>query len=271
VVDVYDVVEALPAPPLREYVRSYHYARMDLGDMVIRKPLTARPEQMMQFSLAQPFAAIDRGSGGEASAPDVVVVGRQTRRNLDLRATGQLITLTVHFQPTGFYRLFHVPLRHVTDLAPDAADVVGVGVREVHERIVETPDDLSSMVAILERFLLTKLSESRPLHPVQSAARSMLRGVAPVDLETMAAQSELSVRQFERVFLEQVGVAPKMFGRIARFSRALQSKRDDPDRTWSEIVAAAGYYDQMHFIRDCRAFGGDTPTSLMQSWIDCRP
>jgi hypothetical protein len=50
---------------------------VDLGDAVIRKPLTARPEQMMQFSLAQPFAAIDRGSGGEASAPDVVVVGRQ--------------------------------------------------------------------------------------------------------------------------------------------------------------------------------------------------
>ncbi|WP_134000784.1 helix-turn-helix domain-containing protein [Kribbella sp. VKM Ac-2566] len=269
--NVYDVVEALPAPPLREYVRCYHYARVDLGDAVIRKPLTARPEQMMQFNLAQPFAVVDRRSGAEASAPDVVIVGRQTRRNLDLRATGRLITLTVHFQPTGFYRLFHVPLRHVTDLTPDATDVVGVDVREVHERVVETPDDLWSMVAILERFLLTKVSDSRPLHPVQSAARSMLHGSAPVGLGTMAAQSQISVRQFERVFLEQVGVAPQMFGRIARFARALQSKSDEPDRTWSEVVADAGYYDQMHFVRDCRAFGGDTPTALMRTWIDCRP
>jgi methylphosphotriester-DNA--protein-cysteine methyltransferase len=99
----------------------------------------------------------------------------------------------------------------------------------------------------------------------------MLHGSAPVDLGAMAAQSQLSVRQFERVFVEQVGVAPKMFGRIARFARVLQSKSDEPDRTWSEIVADAGYYDQMHFVRDCRAFGGDTPTALMRTWIDCRP
>ena len=264
------VTELFPSPPLREYVRSFHYTRMTLGAETLFKPLTARPEQMMQFSLREPFTVIDHASGAKATAPDVVLVGRQTRRNLDLLASGDLATLTVHFQPTGFYRLFHVPLRHLTDLTPDAVDVVGREVRVVHDRIVDS-QSAASMVGHVERFLLGKLDARRPYHPVQTVAATLMSPRAVTDLRAVAADSELSLRQLERAFVEQVGVGPTVFRRIVRFARALQSKSDQPHRNWAEVAAEAGYYDQMHFVRDCRSFGSESPTALMETWMDCRP
>lgn len=224
----------------------------------------------MQFSLRQPFTVIDAVSGGRSSAPDVVVVGRQTRRNLDLSATGDVVTLTVHFQPTGFYRLFHVPLHHLTDLRPDAADVVGTDVRVVQERIAEASGAVS-MVGHVERFLLGRIDGSRPLHPVQTAALSLLNLSGTANLQVVAAESQLSLRQFERVFMDQVGVRPKLFSRIARFAHALQSKNEQPDRSWADVAVGAGYYDQMHFVRNCHSFGGESPTGLFKTWMDCRP
>ncbi len=32
--------------------------------------------------------------------------------------------------------------------------------------------------------------------------------------------------------------------------------------TWTEIAQNAGYYDQMHMIREFRVLGGAVPTSL---------
>src|SRR3954447_13306590 len=102
------VSEIRPLLPLCDYVRSYHYTQMHLGAAPISKPMTARPQQMMQFALRERFTVVDRVSGAATQAPGVVVVGRQTRRNLDLVAVDGLSTLTVHFEPTGFHRLFHI-------------------------------------------------------------------------------------------------------------------------------------------------------------------
>ncbi|GAC1579618.1 MAG: AraC family transcriptional regulator [Candidatus Dormibacteria bacterium] len=260
----------LPSPWLTDYVRCYHYTEMHLGRSELRKLLTARPEQMMQFSLGRPFTIVDQPSGTSSEAPDVVLVGRHTRRNLDLVATGTLATLTVHFQPGGFYRLFHMPILHLTDLAPDAEDVIGSKVRVLHER-VRTSSTPHEMVGHVEAMLQERLDGARPFHLVQAAAEWMLTRPGGVDVAALAAASQLSTRQFERTFVVQVGVPPKLFSQVVRFAHALESKKRQPQRTWAEIAADVGYYDQMHLVRECHRFGGSTPSALIETWIDCAP
>ena len=264
------VREILPSALLRGFVRSYHYTEMDLGEARLSKPMTARPEQMMQFALRRRFSVVARASGAAAEAPGVVVVGRQTRRNLDLVAVDGLTTLTVHFEPTGFHRLFHVPMRYLTDLTPDATDVLGPEIRIVHERVTEC-HDTAEMIGLIESFLLARRDVSRPLHPVQAAAAAVLDRRNAGDVRTLAAAAKLSTRQLERAFKEQVGIGPKLFSRITRFADALQAKSDQPARSWADVAAGAGYFDQTHFIRDCYTFGSDAPSALMETWIDCRP
>ena len=158
----------------------------------------------------------------------------------------------------------------LTDLTPDAVDVLGSEIRRVHERMSESPS-VAEMIGHLESFLLARLERGRPWHPVQAAAAALLDGRRVGDVRAMAAQSLLSPRQFERVFRDQIGIGPKLFQRIVRFADALQAKSDHPHRGWADIAVDAGYFDQTHFIRDCHAFGTDAPSALMQTWIDCRP
>lgn len=263
------VREVAPALDLREFVRSYHYTVMSLTTPILT-PLTARPELMMQFAVRQRFSIVDHASGTISGAPDVVFVGRQTRRNIDLAASGELATFTVHFQPAGFYGLFGMPMVHVTDLTLDAEDVLGTEIRAVNQQ-VQASSTPYEMVAHVESLLRKRARISFAKHPVESAATVLLASGSAADLGSLAAGCGLSVRQFERAFVQRVGVSPKLFARIVRFASAVQAKRNAPRRSWADIAAHTGYYDQMHLIRDCRGFSGMTPTALLDVWMDCRP
>ena len=58
-------------------------------------------------------------------------------------------------------------------------------------------------------------------------------------------------------FREQVGVSPKLLGRILRFQRAVSSAGSGPG--WAEIAVRCGYYDQAHMVRDFHQFAGASP------------
>jgi AraC-like DNA-binding protein len=67
----------------------------------------------------------------------------------------------------------------------------------------------------------------------------------------MARQLGLSQRRYIRVFADDVGLTPKLFGRIQRFHRALalvQGSNAAPD--WSRLSLDCGYFDQSHLIND---------------------
>jgi AraC-like DNA-binding protein len=78
----------------------------------------------------------------------------------------------------------------------------------------------------------------------------------------VAAKSCLSTRQFERQARIRLGLPPKLYARIVRFFFAFRLKRKRPDLTWTAISNTCGYFDQMHFIRDFKAFAGATPRML---------
>jgi len=68
-------------------------------------------------------------------------------------------------------------------------------------------------------------------------------------------------------FAEQVGLAPKTAARILRFGRAVSLIGADGRRSWGEIAAGCGYYDQAHFNRDFKQFAGSTPTEFAERQI----
>jgi AraC-like DNA-binding protein len=63
-----------------------------------------------------------------------------------------------------------------------------------------------------------------------------------------------------------VGMSPKLFARTVRFDKALIARRNAPNRSWTDIVHELGYFDQAHFVRECRAFAGLPPTGLVGDW-----
>lgn len=56
-----------------------------------------------------------------------------------------------------------------------------------------------------------------------------------------------------------LGLSPKMLGRVLRFQHVLKLNDNDGSASWSDLAYKSGYCDQAHLVREFRAFTGITP------------
>ncbi|WP_086672359.1 helix-turn-helix domain-containing protein [Amycolatopsis pretoriensis] len=89
---------------------------------------------------------------------------------------------------------------------------------------------------------------------VQSGSSRLSPDLAAIRLEEPSAVSE---RRLRRRFVQAVGYGPATYLRVARFQRAVALAPRVPGL--AALAVAAGYSDQAHLSRDCRALTGLTP------------
>ena len=61
----------------------------------------------------------------------------------------------------------------------------------------------------------------------------------------------------------KLGLTPKLFSRVSRFQKVIQTAHALDDINWTRIALDCGYYDQAHFIHDFQAFAGITPSEYL--------
>jgi AraC-like DNA-binding protein len=131
----------------------------------------------------------------------------------------------------------------------------------INEQILEATDNDAAKI-IVENFLLGKCSKLKTLLPFDFAMRALVGDGGNTSIEKIASLACLSLRQFERKCSERIGMSPKSFARIIRFSKAYRLREAKPHLIWTAVAYEAGYFDQMHFIRDFKEFAGGTPSSI---------
>jgi AraC-like DNA-binding protein len=247
---------------LRPYVWAYGMTtgRVDSAPLLIQLP--ARPKQLLTFFFVDSHRALRPGSSETDATPRVVVVGPQSHARPGLSVFGRIDQFTIHFQPSGFNRLFGVPMTELADAAYDAHAVIGARFPRVEHELGDT-HGFSERIRLIETRLIGLIPDSGRPDSVASTANSLFASHGLERVSAMAAASGLSTRQFERRFLAQVGMPPKLYARIVRFNAALDQKLRDPERVWSRIAHDHAYYDQMHFVHDCHAFTGESPSRFL--------
>ena len=247
---------------LRPYVWAYGMTtgRVDAAPLVI--PLPARPKQLLTFSFADRFRALRIGSAQSDSTPRVAAVGPQSCSRAGLSVFGRIDNFTIHFQPSGFNRLFGVPMTELTDAAHDAPRSSDLKFRRSNTNLATLPGFAERIQIIEKRLIPLARIQSHP-DAVAIAANRLFASHGIQRVSAMATASGLSTRQFERRFLAQVGVPPKLYARIIRFNAVLDHKLRFPSRPWSRIANDHDYYDQMHFVHDCRDFTGEPPARFL--------
>lgn len=250
------------SPALRPYVWAYGMTVGQVDSASLSVPLPARPKQLLAFSLGDLYCVHAPGTEHRNSLPRVAVVGPQTYARPGLCVLGRIDHFTIHFQPSGFNRLFDVPMTELTDTVHDGYAVIGSKIPSLEHELCDTPS-FADRIRIIERHLFRILGGAGSPDPVAMAANSLFANNGIHRVSTMAAYSCLSPRQFERRFLAQVGVPPKLYARIIRFNAALDNKLRLPTLPWSRIATEYDFYDQMQLVHDCRAFTGESPSQLM--------
>lgn len=117
------------------------------------------------------------------------------------------------------------------------------------------------------------LGDVRSADAVNLAALRLRRSPEGLRIDRVAREAGLSERQFQRRFVRQVGMPPKLYARMVRFSALLGDKMANPRQTWTTLAHARGYFDQAHLLKDYHAFAHGCPSDFPfeTAAVDPRP
>jgi len=251
-----------PTRCLEPFVRFYVQRDVRLGGATVVHPVPARPAPMIVFDFNDPTNILHYAQNEVQKSPRAVVVGPQTYRRLEMQLRGALDTFVIGFQPDGIYRLFSVPTSELTDFDCEAHSVLGSMITKLGERLGNAKS-FAERVQFVEEVLLPRALLSGGRDGMSAAAHGIILASGRARIPDLASKAGLGIRQFERRFLLQIGMRPKLFARVARFEAELEYKARFGNRSWADVAHSFGYHDQMHMVHDFAEFTGATPSETL--------
>jgi AraC-like DNA-binding protein len=197
------------------------------------------------------IAAVTEDGTGERRVRLSVVGPRHEAAEID--TSRRVLTVAARLRPGALAALLRQPVHELADRALPACDMWPAAVFMDLEIAADAPADVHAHE--LQR-LLRRLARRADCARVIDASLSAQR------VSRVAAAHGLSLRAVHRHLLESVGLAPKRTLRIVRLHAALR-RLNRPGASMSDAAHAAGYADQAHFSRECRALIGRAPSAWL--------
>jgi len=194
----------------------------------------------------------DSAVGGYVAGPDTGPVRTGT--------TAGVVTVGARFLPAAGGPALGLPLSELRDQRVPVTDLL-TDLLPVQARYL-TPALSPAAAAAILLDVTGRLVDGGTQDPAAARVAALLRDPA-ARTEDVAARAGLSERQLRRRFHAAAGYGPKTLQRVLRFQRfvrLLDATADLPDL--ATAAARAGYADQPHLTRECRALSGQTPAAL---------
>lgn len=192
---------------------------------------------------------------GKWEEQDRMLYSNQISRHFYLRNTGRSAMIGIKLQPTGFYQLFGSAQSEYTDQVVSLNTLISVPERT--KTLVSPTFSTDQRVERIEEWL-NELPKKEDLF-VPKACQLILDNKGLISVEEVAEEFSISKRHLERGFKKEVGIPPKLYIRIVKFSTIFQVMQDD--KPWVQVALQSGYFDQSHFIKNFQAFTGEDPSA----------
>lgn len=249
-----------PNPVLADYVRVHRLIHFNFSDSatIPTKPYPPRPEHTLSFYPRDGETVHYQDRRENISNLRSAFVGQHNQ--VSFRHVGQhFLVLQVVLQPGALFRLTGISAQALTNTYMDAESIFSNELRALNSRLSGV-EHYSEMVGMIEDFLIRQVKKQRKeFHIIDDVNKLMLVQSTATSVDKMASAACLSVKQFERKFIERVGLTPKYFSRIVRFERAYRTKNAQPFKDWLTIALECGYHDYQHLAKDYIEFTGQTP------------
>jgi AraC-like DNA-binding protein len=253
-----------PVPTaLLPYVRSWAgYVERTEGPLR-RRELPA-PEVVLIIEFGPPIQVFQSGSDRQPLRyPGGFVAGLDHQYTLtehDGYQTGMELKLT----PLGARTLFGVPMRELTGLVVPLADLLPRAHHSLADRL-ESARNWDARFDILERLLIDAVrAADGSERPAMWAAAQIEAASGKLEIGTLCRTLGYSHKHVLTLFREDVGLSPKLYARLVRFSATVRELRARGHRRWAELAFEQGYSDQSHLVRELKHFSGLAPTELMR-------
>ncbi|MEO6894718.1 MAG: helix-turn-helix domain-containing protein [Ginsengibacter sp.] len=256
-----------PALILQPFVSCYSLRQFDTENLGMPRPMHAVHEYYMTFFLNEKFCEVRDNSGNFQKKASNSLCTLLTESQGSTYYKGDYTIFCVQFKSNGIFAIFGIPQKILLNAILPLGDILGDENNRLLTEQFESSVDIFEMAKYMNTYLIKMFLGQK--HKIYTGAIANLsdivlqyKGVVPV--EAVALYGCMSLRNFERRFINEVGIPPKLYARIIRFYNALENKMLHPHKNWTEITYESGYYDQSHFIKEVKLFSSKSPDELFK-------
>ena len=254
----------LPSPAVREFIQCYRIVHFEFDKIAEAsvKVYPPKPEECIYFILKGSLEIEFSNCNKQNLQLPIILFGQQTSVNRRYIFGNEFLNFQIVFQPTGLFRLTGIPSFELSNQCVDAENIFSKNIRFIYEQL-QHAKSFSEMLLIADKFVATLVSNvKKETHLLDSVSKLMMKSDENISLDCLARESCLCTKQFKRKFNERIGVNPKTYARIIRFTRAFNTKNAHSDWDWLRIAIECNYFDYQHLVKDYKEFTGLTPPEL---------
>ena len=247
--------EFKPGPALTEFVRIYKVVNFFFADItnIPDKPYPPKPEHCFSCYPRDTETVEYVNSDTKITNLKTVLIGQQDE--VSNRFVGKdFLVIQIVFRPGALFRLTGIPSHQLNNCYLDAEAIFSKEIKEVNDKLNDAAN-FNEMIVVIEAFLLNQINRGvKEFHRLDHLSNRILQSNENLNIESLARESCLSLRQYERKFIERMGISPRYFNKIVRFENAFRMKNKHPHLDWLTIAIHCGFYDYQHLVKDYKQF-----------------
>ncbi|WOK07452.1 helix-turn-helix domain-containing protein [Imperialibacter roseus] len=183
----------------------------------------------------------------------------------DVKVDGEM-NLSVRFKPHGLYPFIKPRLQETINQSIPIEDLFGKDILELESQLFETHCLLDRVRHIETYFLKRLLTLNRQADATfDYLINRIVDGRGAHRILDLAEETGVTIKTFERKFLQNLGVSPKQCGQLIRLFHTLKATNKASQVNLTSIAHDNGFYDQMHFIKEMKKFTRLTPGEYLKA------
>lgn len=183
----------------------------------------------------------------------------------DLHYEGENETIAITLTPQGAQAFLNVPM---AEFYNKNIPIECLGDRQFVDlqQAVLDVDDKMECIGIIELYLLKRLAQLNPNVADNEYAIRQMELNSNVSIQFLSSASNVCYKQFNRRFVNNIGISPKVLTRIICFQKTLSALQCGFSNNLTELAFRCGYYDASHISREFKEFSGYTLNEYINTY-----
>lgn len=245
----------IPAQHLRAYIDRYWTCNVESKSNIDMFPLFAGTGVDLLIHLGTPFSSKEyKLASSHILCP---------RRLLDLSSEGNARFIAVRFRCGSFRHFCDINFNEINNTFLSIEDIWKEEGKILVDQLQDTEMNITIQTNLLNQFFTKLLYRyQKDNQTIDKAINLLYKSTEDNNIYSIARNLNMSLRNFERVFKSEFGLSPKRFHTISRLQKTVKELLLTNYNDYLPIVLERGYYDQPHFIRECKSALNLTPSEL---------
>jgi AraC-like DNA-binding protein len=250
--------ERLPEEKFQPYIKCFWYLEREYTELDDGEVIWPDGCQEMIFHFGSHYSI------NSSPLPNAFLIGTLSHYH-QLKANGFIRLFGVRFLPWGLKAFMNVDSRAFQNKLIPLAELLGTEkVKELENILADST--MEQGMKEIESFLQSTFHPEDTSLAMIGILSRLYHDPMKQDVQSLAAESGYSQRQFERICSNVAGMSPKQLSKVSRFNQARLKIFRNPFIDLHECMVDFGYYDYAHFSKDFKQCLGLTPAEY-KKWI----